>query len=109
MSEERWLPVPGYEGWYECGDQGDVYALARPYTHGGLLKPQLNSAGYRTVRLSKYGQVKTRTIASLVLETFAGQPEAPGARAIHGTGGRLDDSLRNLQWACRRGPGGVGE
>ena len=94
---EDWRPVPGYEGWYEASDQGAVYALARPFTHGGLLKPQLNSAGYRTVRLSKYGRVRTRTIGSLVLLTFRGPPP-PGTRARHGAGGRLDDRLENLRW-----------
>lgn len=90
--------MPGYEGWYEASDQGNIYALARPYTRGGLLKPQLNSAGYQVVRLSKYGRVKTVTLARLVLLTFTGQPAAPGARAVHGAGGRLDDSLANLRW-----------
>jgi hypothetical protein len=97
-AEENWRPVPGYQGWYECSDQGNVYALARPFTRGGLLKPQLNTSGCQTVRLSKYGEVKTVTVARLVLITFTGQPATPGARAKHGTGGRLDDSLANLRW-----------
>lgn len=96
--EERWRPVPGYQGWYEISDTGNVYALARAATRGGLLKPQLNTSGYRTVRLCKYGQVKTVTVGRLVLLAFTGQPTAPGARARHGPGGRLDDSLANLRW-----------
>ena len=98
MHEECWRAIPGYEGWYECSNQGNVYALARPFTRGGLLKPQLNSAGYRVVRLSKYSQVTTVTVGRLVLLTFRGQPAAPGAKAKHGPGGRLDDSLENLRW-----------
>jgi hypothetical protein len=97
-AEENWRAIPGYEGWYEASDQGRIYALGRPFTRGGLLKPQLNTSGCQVVRLSKYGRVKTRTVASLVLLTFAGQPTAPGAKARHGTGGRLDDSLANLRW-----------
>lgn len=98
VREERWRPVPGYQGWYEVSDLGQVYSLSRAATRGGLLTPQLNSAGYRFVRLHKYGRVRTRTVGSLVLETFRGQPASPGARARHGPGGRLDDSLLNLRW-----------
>jgi hypothetical protein len=96
--EERWLPIPGYQGWYEASDGGNVCSLGRQTSRGGMLRPQVNSAGYRFVRLSKYGRVKSVTVAQLVLLTFAGQPTAPGARACHGSGGRLDDSLANLRW-----------
>jgi NUMOD4 motif len=94
--EERWRPVPGYAGWYEVSDLGRVYSLARAATAGGLLAPQLNSRGYRIVTLSKYGRVRTVTVARLVLETFAGP--ALGRRARHGAKGKGDDSLANLCW-----------
>lgn len=96
-ADERWLPVPGYQGWYEVSDRGQVYSLARPFTHGGLLKPQLNSAGYRVVRLHKYGRVRTVTIGRLVLTAF--REPAHGRRARHGPGGKADDCLDNLCWA----------
>lgn len=97
MPEERWLPVRGYAGFYEVSDRGHVYSLGRASARGGLLKPQLNSAGYRTVRLSKYGRVRTFTVGRLVLEAFAWPP--PGKRrARHGPGGRTDDGLANLYW-----------
>jgi len=96
--EERWLPVPRYEGWYEVSDRGNVYSFGRASAHGGLLTPQLNSAGYRFVRLHKYGRVKSVTVARLVLLAFRGQPTAPGARARHGSGGCRDDSVENLWW-----------
>ena len=97
-AEERWLPARGYAGFYEVSDQGNVDALARPCTHGGLLKPQLNSAGYRMVRLHKYGRVRTVTVGRLVLETFRWPPPSPASRARHGPGGKPDDSLANLRW-----------
>ncbi len=98
MSEERWLPVRGYQGWYEVSDAGNVYSLGRAATRGGQLRPQLNSAGYRCVRLHKYGRVKTVTIARLVLAAFAWPPPQPRSRARHGAGGKLDDRLENLYW-----------
>ncbi len=96
--EERWRAIPGYQGWYECSDRGGVYSLSRPAARGGLLIPQVNPAGYRFVRLHKYGRVRTVTVGRLVLLTFTGPSMSPGARARHGTGGRLDDSLENLHW-----------
>lgn len=96
--EERWRPVPGYAGFYEVSDAGNVYSLGRSATRGGLLTPQVNSAGYRFVRLHKYGRVQAVTIGRLVLLAFAGQPTAPSAKAKHGPGGRFDDSLTNLWW-----------
>lgn len=98
VAGEHWLPVPGYQGWYEASDLGNIYSLGRPSARGGLLKPQPNSAGYRMVRLHKYGRVRTVTVARLVLLTFRGPPPSPGARARHGTGGKQDDSLGNLYW-----------
>lgn len=94
---ENWRPVPGYQAWYEVSDHGNVYSLARPQAHGGLLRPQVNSAGYRFVRLHKYGRVRAFTVGRLVLEAFRGR--APGKRARHGPGGKQDDSLANLEWS----------
>jgi len=88
--------VPGYAGWYEVSDRGNVSSLPRAATAGGALVPQLNSEGYRVVRLSKYGRVRTVTVGQLVLRAFAGEPE-PGQRARH-RGTRDDDSLGNLYW-----------
>lgn len=95
---ECWRPVPGYAGFYEVSDQGNVYSLGRPSARGGMLTPQFNPAGYRFVRLHKYGRVKTVAVGRLVLLAFVGQPTAPGTRAVHGDGGCGDDSLANLRW-----------
>ena len=39
-SNERWLPVPGYEGLYEVSNHGNVWSAPRATTRGGILKPQ---------------------------------------------------------------------
>lgn len=67
---ERWLPVPGYAGFYEVSCCGGVYSMPRAATAGGPLKIQRNSRGVAVVRLSKYGRVRTVTVASLVRRTF---------------------------------------
>lgn len=94
---ERWLPYPGYAGFYEVSDQGNVMSLPRATTSGKLLKAQISKKGYRQVGLSKYGKVTVKRVARMVLETFD-KPCPPGHEACHGPGGRLDDRLVNLCW-----------
>jgi hypothetical protein len=94
---EVWLPVPGYAGWYEVSNLGNVASLARETTRGKLLKPQLTQKGYRQVGLSKYGKVRFHRISNLVLEAFTG-PRPPDHQACHGPGGKMDDRLVNLSW-----------
>lgn len=96
MDEERWLPAPGYAGWYEVSDLGNVLSLPRASTAGGLLAVQLNSRGYRVVILCKYGRCRTVPVGRLVLAAFRGP--ASGRRARHGAKGPSDDSLANLSW-----------
>jgi hypothetical protein len=94
---ERWRPVRGYAGWYEASTEGDVMSLRRATTPGCLLACRITVQGYRQVRLSKYGRVKTLLVGQIVLETFVSQ-RPPGKRVRHGPGGKLDDSLLNLWW-----------
>lgn len=96
MDEERWLPVPGYAGWYEVSDTGRVASLPRAATAGGIMAASLNSRGYRVVMLCKYGRRRTVPVGRLVLIAFAGP--ANGRRARHGPKGPADDSLGNLSW-----------
>ncbi len=94
--EERWLPAAGWAGFYEASCCGNVYSLGRAAAAGGLLTPQVDSAGYRFVRLHRYGRVTTVPVGRLVLATF--REPAAGRRARHGPGGKADDSLPNLRW-----------
>ena len=94
--EEQWRPVPGYAGWYEASDAGNIRSLARASTAGGLLSAWLTSDGYRDVALSRYGRTRVFTVGSLVLLAFRGRPQ-PGQRARH-RGARDDDRLENLYW-----------
>ena len=74
-----------------------MISLRRAATPGGLLVCCVTTQGYRQVRLSKYGRVKTLLVGQIVLETFVSQ-RPPGKRVRHGPGGKLDDSLANLWW-----------
>lgn len=98
---ERWLPVPGYEGFYDVSDLGRVRSV-RHMTQAGwrggkILKQFTDGDGYLRVNLSRLGVVHGIPVHVLVLRAFAGEPE-PGQQARHGRHGKLDNRLTELCW-----------
>lgn len=89
---ERWLPVPGYEGWYSVSDQGRV-RNART----GRLMAQSSAQEYLRVHLCREGNVRYHKVHQLVAAAFLG-PCPPGMEPCHGPGGRLDNRLENLSY-----------
>jgi len=96
MDTERWRPVRGYAGFYEISDAGNVAALRRAGSAGGLITAHRNSRGYLVVTLSRYGRVRTVLVARLVLEAF--DSPAVGRRVRYGPKGRASCALANLSW-----------
>lgn len=100
---ERWLPVPGYEGIYECSSLGRVWSIPRPagprkQIRGRYLKPSRHGkSDYMVVVLRKDNTPKQFLVHVLVLLTFHG-PRPPGMIALHGPGGKKDNSAANLCW-----------
>jgi hypothetical protein len=101
---ERWLPVPGYEGFYEVSDLGRVRSLARQGTYGRTLKPIPDSHGYLRVVLSCDKRRRGRYVHQLVLLAFIG-PCPTGHEVRHGPAGKLDNRLSNLSYGTYRGEG----
>lgn len=105
---ERWLPIVGWEGFYEVSDLGRVRSLDRVVPHprgdlhlrGKILKLGYHMNEYRTTVLSRPGVRRTPYVHQLVLTTFIGErPE--GMVACHGVGGRWDNRLSNLRWGTQ--------
>lgn len=94
---ERWLPVVGFEGFYEVSDLGNVRSL---YT-GNLLTPGPHPGGYLLAHLYVNGHHTARTIHSLVLTAFVG-PRPPKQEALHDNHVRSDNRLSNLRWGTKR-------
>lgn len=96
---ERWLPVPGYEGFYEVSDLGRVRSLphetASGLRGGRMLKPFRDKDGYLRVGININGAKLQRPIHQLVLLAFVGSMP-PGQQTRHGPGGKLDNRLTNL-------------
>ena len=104
-TQERWLPVPGYEGFYEVSDHGRVRSVDRVVVAGSgerkfagrVLRLGTNRHGYMLVALRKPGIQKSKRAHRLVLEAFVG-PCPEGMAACHENGDKLDNRLSNLRW-----------
>lgn len=101
----RWLPVPGYEGYYEVSDQGHVRSLPRS-TRAGMrggrvlqrhLRRRKGHSPYWLVSLSREGVIWTGPVYRLVMPAFHG-PCPEGLERLHGPGGSLDDRAVNLSY-----------
>ena len=82
MSDEIWLPIVGFEGFYEVSDLGRVKSLARIVAskNGGtrrvserILKPFPDTHGYLQVSLCCFATSITKKIHALVVSAFHGE------------------------------------
>jgi len=99
MLEERWLPVPDFEGWYDVSDFGRVRRV-RAYKStfvGKILKQRVSNSGYMQAFLCKNGKVKAMYAHRLVITSFVG-PCPEGMEANHTDGNKTNNGLDNLEY-----------
>lgn len=106
LTEERWLPVPGYEGAYSVSDFGRVRSEPRSVPYGnsmrsvaGRIKKASLHNGYLYVILYLNGEYSNEAVHRLVLLAFVGNPPAKSMQAAHGDGKPANCRLSNLRWA----------
>ncbi|WP_197515486.1 NUMOD4 motif-containing HNH endonuclease [Mycobacterium sp. E1747] len=106
MEPEKWLPVVGFEGWYEVSDQGQIRSLERTIVRkdgrvqiakGCVLRHGTAGAGYAAVGLHRNGTALTRYVHALVMEAFVGS-RPPGYQTRHLNGNPRDCRLVNLAY-----------
>ena len=89
--------IKGYEGLYEIYEDGTIINSLT----GWELKGNINSFGYRVVRLTKDGKHKDFKVHQLLAKVFIPNPN--NYRCInHIDGNKLNNSLDNLEW-CTHG------
>lgn len=111
---ERWLAIPGYEGFFEVSDLGRVRSIDRQIVHrnrwgstteyrkrGLVLRGFVRRDGYPAVNLKALGASKTFAIHSLVLTAFRGARPSR-MECCHSNGVRADNRLENLRWDTSR-------
>lgn len=107
---ERWLSVPGWEGFYEVSDLGRVRSVDREVVgkrglvrfRGRVLKPIISPRGYPRVVLSRPGTKRWHTdVHLLVMRAFVGPPPV-GMEVLHKDGGVPGDvRLESLRYGTR--------
>jgi hypothetical protein len=107
--KEKWLPVVGWEDYYEVSDRGRVRSLPRRVplradltmsVRGRLLSGSVTMFGYHAVTLCRDGVRSHQRTHRLVLEAFVG-PCPDGMEGCHNDGDKLNNSLGNLRWDTR--------
>lgn len=99
----EWRDIPGYEGFYQVSDAGDVRSLDREISNGrgvyvqpGQPIAQHTAAkGYRAVGLNRDGRYRRKLVHRLVMSAFVGED----ARQVrHRNGNPADNRLPNLRY-----------
>jgi|ERR1043166_33951 hypothetical protein len=105
--EEQWLPVTGWEGYYEVSSMGNVRnVIRRSGTRAGLvLVGRILKDGYKYVWLvdAKTKRKQVIAIHRLVCRAFYGPPPLDHKEVNHIDGVRTNNILENLEWITVQG------
>ena len=95
-TSEVFLSVPGYEGYYEVSNLGNIKSLRS----GKLLKQASNKDGYKLVCLAKDGKSRTFNVHRLVAMAFLPNPENL-PEVNHKDETHDNNCVENLEWCSR--------
>ena len=96
--QEIFKDIPGYEGFYQVGNQGRVKSLSRKYSPVEIiLSPGRDKDGYPRVVLYRDKKSLSIKVHQLVMLTFVG--ECPkGLQINHIDGNKENNHLDNLEY-----------
>ena len=112
LGAEEWLPIPGYEGYYEVSNLGNMKSLDRVVRKksGGthtlierMLKPYPDKLGYSRVHLCKNGKLTSYQVHRLVAQAFLGPAPDDKNHVCHNDGEPTNNHLENLRWDSAAG------
>lgn len=109
--DEQWVPIHGYEQYYEVSNLGRIRNIPRVihmacrggcYTSVSMVNhPTLNGKGYGRVFLSLHQVVKTKYVHRIVAEHWCINPL--GRREVnHIDGNKTNNAANNLEWVSHR-------
>ena len=91
--EEIWKEVPGWEGYYEASNLGNI----RRMKNQRMLKPKTNKGGYLYVGLTRNNKTQWFFVHRLIASAFLPNPgNLPFIN--HKSEVKTDNSLANLEW-----------
>ena len=103
---EKWLPVVGFDGFYEVSSHGRVRSVERTVIRSNgrshhvaarVRALKTDPKGYRHVTLVRDNKMYSRTVHGLVLEAFIG-PRPLRALACHWDRNPSNNHVENLRW-----------
>lgn len=109
MGAERWLPVVGYEGYYEVSDLGRVRSLDRTIIDslgrsrlkkGKILDPKPHISGYTQFRLEGLGGAVSAKVHREVAKAFIPNPDNLPC-VLHWDDNPSNNRVDNLRWGTR--------
>lgn len=102
----RWAAIPGFDGYYEISDDGQVRSVERVAirrdgkpmpVHGKILKQVVSNAGYMRVSCKVDNFGKWVPVHRAVAMAFIPNPE--NKREVnHKDGNKLNNTVENLEW-----------
>lgn len=106
---EIWKTIPGYEGFYEASNYGNIKSMTRYRKNGNIgyvqkeriMKPRGNVHGYLVVCLSKYGVVKLHSVHRLIALSFLENPKNK-PNINHKDNNPLNNSVGNIEWVTQK-------
>lgn len=106
MANEVWVPIKGYEGFYEVSNLGRVKTLARRMENRGVpeyITYGSQQRGYHNAALrNETGDVKVFRVHRLVAEHFISHQPTPNHQVNHIDGNKSNNRVENLEWVTPR-------
>lgn len=105
----KWFDIPGYEGFYQINEFGQIKSLSRYVQVGNrvrflkerILSISIKKEGYHFVRLSKDGIDVGYRINRLVAMIFIANPlKLPEVN--HKDGNKANNHVDNLEWVTKQ-------
>lgn len=102
--EERWRPIPGYDGMYEISTEGRIRSWMpmggyRPKAPRQITLRWDNRRMTQTVLLGPMGKRKNNRVVSLMRDVWM-EGKKPGFVVSHRNGAKSDNRLENLEYIC---------
>lgn len=110
MNNNYWRDLPGFEGFYQAGEEGEIKSVDRIIrtsrgtlrsVKGVVLVQSVSKSGRLQVTLSRSGKKYPLLVHKLIARTFLEPKPSPKHEICHSDGNCLNNKVTNLRWGTR--------